>query len=95
MILPYVSLCQPTIFGGPPAVRWWSLERNTPQKLEVIHCVRGVISPLLANFALDGMEQALHAATQPGDKVNLVRYADDLIVTGATRSFSNRKPNRP
>jgi RNA-directed DNA polymerase len=51
----------------------------------------GLISPLLANFALDGMEQALHAATQPGDKVNLVRYADDLIVTGATRVLLEQK----
>ena len=33
----------------------------------------GLISPLLANFALDGMEQALHAVTLPGDKVNFVR----------------------
>ena len=51
----------------------------------------GLISPLLANFALDGMEQALRAATQPGDKVNFVRYADDLVVTGATRVILEQK----
>ena len=51
----------------------------------------GLISPLLANFALDGMEQALRAATQPGDKVNFVRYADDFVVTGATRVILEQK----
>ncbi len=33
----------------------------------------GLISPLLANLALDGMEQALKAVARPGDKVNFVR----------------------
>jgi RNA-directed DNA polymerase len=51
----------------------------------------GLISPLLANFALDGMEQALRAATQPGDKVNFVRYADDFVATGATRHLLEQK----
>jgi len=51
----------------------------------------GLISPLLANFALDGMEQALRAATQPGDKVNLVRYADDFVATGANRNLLEQK----
>jgi RNA-directed DNA polymerase len=51
----------------------------------------GLISPLLANFALDGMEQALHAATQPGDKVHFVRYADDFVATGATRHLLEQK----
>lgn len=50
-----------------------------------------IISPVLANLALDGMEQMLaehFPRTTPGGKrtkVNLVRYADDFIVTGATR----------
>jgi RNA-directed DNA polymerase len=33
----------------------------------------GLISPLLANFALDGMEQALQAVAQRGDQVHFVR----------------------
>ena len=37
------------------------------------------------------MEQALRAATQPGDKVNFVRYADDFVVTGATRHLLEQK----
>jgi len=51
----------------------------------------GLVSPLLANLALDGMEAALKAVAQPGDKVNFVRYADDFMVTGATRELLEQK----
>lgn len=53
----------------------------------------GIISPVLANLALDGMEKTLRAAyplsNQKGrrGKVNLVRFADDFIVTAATREI--------
>jgi RNA-directed DNA polymerase len=48
-------------------------EEGTPQG--------GVISPLLANIALHGMEQAVRAAFSTGEgKPSLVRYADDLVV---------------
>lgn len=50
-------------------------EEGTPQG--------GIISPLLANVALDGIEAALVTSVRRrGAKVNLVRYADDFIVTG-------------
>jgi RNA-directed DNA polymerase len=52
----------------------------------------GIISPILANLALDGMQQALRQAVNPrGDKVNFVRYADDFIVTGATPELLEQK----
>jgi RNA-directed DNA polymerase len=51
----------------------------------------GLISPLLANFTLDGMEQALKAGTQASDKVHCVRYADDSVVTGVTRELLEQK----
>jgi RNA-directed DNA polymerase len=51
----------------------------------------GLISPLLANFALDGMEQAVQAGTKASDKVHFVRYADDFVVTGATRELLEQK----
>ncbi len=51
----------------------------------------GLISPLLANFALDGMERAVKAVTKQGDKVNFVRYADDFVVTGANRELLEQK----
>ena len=52
----------------------------------------GVISPLLANIALDGMQNAItQAVSQQGDKVNFVRYADDFIATGATKELLEQK----
>src|SRR6266446_1120303 len=39
----------------------------------------GIISPILANLALDGMQAAIRQAVRKGDKVNFVRYADDSI----------------
>ncbi len=51
----------------------------------------GIISPILANLALDGLEQAIQQAANKGDKVNFVRYADDFIVTGATREILEQK----
>ncbi len=45
----------------------------------------GVISPTLANQTLDGMEGAVHAAVPRRSRVNFVRYADDLIVTGKSQ----------
>jgi RNA-directed DNA polymerase len=52
----------------------------------------GLISPLLANLALDGMQQAVKQAAQPkGDKVNFVRYADDFIETAATPDLLEQK----
>jgi RNA-directed DNA polymerase len=51
----------------------------------------GLISPLLSNFALDGMEAAVKAVATRGDKVNFVRYADDFVVTGANRELLEQK----
>lgn len=60
-------------------------EAGTPQG--------GIVSPTLANMTLDGMESFLKK-TFPWKmtegklkslKVNLVRYADDFIITGATK----------
>ncbi|NJM41488.1 MAG: group II intron reverse transcriptase/maturase [Anaerolineae bacterium] len=50
----------------------------------------GIASPVLANLALDGMERMLHhklSSSKMGrsNKINVVKYADDFIVTGATQ----------
>jgi RNA-directed DNA polymerase len=47
----------------------------------------GVISPTLANFTLDGLQALLRRRfpVWSHQKVNLVRYADDFIITGASR----------
>ena len=55
-------------------------EAGTPQG--------GVISPLLANMALDGLEQAIKTvAPKHYHKVNLIRYADDFVITGVTKQL--------
>ena len=47
-----------------------------------------IISPILANMALDGLEEAIREAVpRKGAKVNLVRYADDFVITAATREL--------
>jgi RNA-directed DNA polymerase len=47
-------------------------ETGTPQG--------GVISPLLANIALTGMEKMITKAIKYGEKPILIRYADDFII---------------
>jgi RNA-directed DNA polymerase len=48
---------------------------NHPLELKVTFCVRGVISPLLANSYLDPLDHELAAAGY-----EMVRYADDLVL---------------
>jgi len=64
-------------------------EEGTPQG--------GIISPVLANMVLDGLETRLEAVGVRRDrrgkivsnphKINLIRYADDFIITGASRTI--------
>jgi len=51
----------------------------------------GLVSPILANLALDGMEAAIKAVAGPKDKAHFIRYADDFVVTGATRELLEQK----
>lgn len=64
--------------------RLFPTEAGTPQG--------GIISPVLANLTLDGLESLL--AERFGSrrhKVHLVRYADDFIVTGSSRELLEEK----
>jgi RNA-directed DNA polymerase len=60
-------------------------EAGTPQG--------GICSPVLANMALDGLEHVLKEAypsnTKKGQRVkfNLVRHADDFIISGASKEI--------
>lgn len=70
---------------------WTPTTAGTPQG--------GILSPLLANVALDGMERLFGAEDHRGSPVRpsrrrglnhgigLVRYADDLVVTAPTREI--------
>src|SRR6266566_4925281 len=46
----------------------------------------GIISPVLANLTLDGMEQAIRSQIKiRRDQGNFIRYADDFVVTARTK----------
>jgi RNA-directed DNA polymerase len=51
----------------------------------------GVISPTLLNLTLRGLEDAIKAATKRQDKINVAIYADDFIITGATKEILEQK----
>ena len=55
--------------------RLFPTEAGTPQG--------GIISPVLANMALDGLERLFRKVK----KVNMVRYADDFIITGPSQEM--------
>jgi RNA-directed DNA polymerase len=58
-------------------------ETGTPQG--------GIISPVAANMTLDGLEAMLAEkfpkAKRPSMKMNMVRYADDFIITGNSKEW--------
>ncbi|MGY2490714.1 reverse transcriptase domain-containing protein [Cupriavidus sp. CP313] len=58
-----------------------STEAGTPQG--------GIVSPTLMNLTLDGLERTLQAKFyrhgRNVSKINIIRYADDFVITGATR----------
>src|ERR1700682_5226126 len=51
----------------------------------------GIISPVVANMTLDGLEAMLRkkfpAAKRTGLKMHMVRYADDFIITGNSKEW--------
>jgi len=56
----------------------------------------GIISPVLANLALDGLQRELTTLFRTvrdarAAKVNLVRYADDFIITGGSKELLEEK----
>jgi RNA-directed DNA polymerase len=57
----------------------WPSIAGTPQG--------GVISPVLANLALDGLEAELRRRFRRGTMVNMVRYCDDFIITGCSKEL--------
>ena len=67
----------------------FATEAGTPQG--------GIISPVVANMALDGLEAAVFASVGPTIharrqfKINVVRYADDFVVTGISKEILEHK----
>lgn len=63
--------------------KYYNTRAGTPQG--------GVASPTLANMALDGLEQAAKKAARAKDKVHVVRYADDFIITADSKEILEDK----
>ena len=51
----------------------------------------GIISPTLMNLTLCGLERVAVKAAFGRDKVNVVSYADDFVITGASREVLENK----
>jgi len=51
----------------------------------------GIISPLLANMTLDGLEKAIRDAIPSRSKVNVIRFADDFVATGSLKELLENK----
>lgn len=47
----------------------------------------GICSPTLMNMTLDGLEDLLNRRFPRGHKVNFIRYADDFVITGASKEL--------
>jgi RNA-directed DNA polymerase len=64
---------------------WFATKEGTPQG--------GTISPVLANWTLDGLQRLLaeHFTSTPKgqgrSKIHLVRYADDFLITGTSKEL--------
>jgi RNA-directed DNA polymerase len=51
----------------------------------------GVISPALLVIALSGLEETVKSVTSSRDKVNIISYADDFVITGASKEVLEQK----
>ena len=58
-------------------------EAGTPQG--------GIASPVLANLALNGLEAVAQNAAPKNQMIHVVKYADDFIVTGASKEVLEEK----
>src|SRR3546814_15339359 len=68
--------------------RLFPTEAGTPQG--------GIISPVLANLALDGLQSELTTLFTTvrqarAAKVNFVRYADDFVITGSSKELMEER----
>jgi RNA-directed DNA polymerase len=51
----------------------------------------GIASPTLLNMTLSGLEDIINLNTKQRDKINISIYADDFIITGASKEVLEQK----
>jgi len=76
VLMPYMAYVKTL---SPPPVR------PGDHELEVVFCVRGALSPLLANILLDELDQELERRG-----LRFARYADDLLILVKTERAGQR-----
>ena len=68
---------------------FYTTPKGTPQG--------GIISPTIANMVLDGLEPVAKSSALPRrqghshPKINVIRYADDFIITGESKHLLESK----
>jgi RNA-directed DNA polymerase len=72
------------------------IDKNVLQATEAGTPQGGVCSPVVANLALDGLEKLLKGKFPPtkvkdAPQVNVVRYADDFIISGRTKELLEKE----
>ncbi|MCK5354996.1 MAG: reverse transcriptase N-terminal domain-containing protein, partial [Methyloprofundus sp.] len=78
--LPKKILAQWLKSGYMEQSKYHDSEAGTPQG--------GIISPILANMALDGLEDiVIKGRNKKRLKLNVIRYADDFVITGGTEAM--------
>jgi len=65
---------------------WHETKSGTPQG--------GIISPVLANMTLDGIERLIKQKVRR-EKVHFVRYADDFIISGESKEILEKEVRPP
>ncbi len=84
-LLDNISLPKPILrqwlkSGFIESSAFYSTSEGTPQG--------GIISPLLCNMALDGLQDlVIKGRNKKRRKLNIIRYADDFIITGASKDI--------
>ncbi|MGK2849242.1 MAG: group II intron reverse transcriptase/maturase [Minisyncoccota bacterium] len=81
-------------------LRKW-LKSGYMERRRLFHTVAGtpqggIISPVLANLALDGLQEQIDSLFKTvrearAAKVHLVRYADDFVITGSSRELLEKR----
>ena len=62
---------------------FYQMNQGTPQG--------SLISPAILVATMSGLEAAIKAVSKPKDKVNVIIYADDFIITGSTAELLENK----
>jgi RNA-directed DNA polymerase len=67
------------------------IDKNTFFKTDEGTPQGGIISPTLLNLTLKGLEARVKTGMKPSDRVNVVIYADDFVITGDSKELLEQR----